>query len=203
MCVCLISQSWLVLCDPMDCSPLGSSDRWTLLARILEWGAIFYSSKTLCIYQKMFSSVQSLSHVQLFATPWTVAHQASLSITTPVTSRNLLKPMFIKSMMPSDNLILSSPSPPAFNLFQHQGLFKWVSSSHQVTKVLEFQLQHQWFQWIFRTDFLNVKMLTLSKWCFSVSGERWNSILKEPDSKINEEIWILSCQLWIKLYLFL
>ena len=49
---------------------------------------------------------------------------------------------------------LSSPSPPAFNLSQHLGLFQWVSSSHQVAKVLEFQLQHQSFQWIFRTDFL-------------------------------------------------
>ena len=49
---------------------------------------------------------------------------------------------------------LSSPSPPTFNLSQHQGLFKWVSSSHQVAKVLEFQLQHQSFQWIFRTDFI-------------------------------------------------
>ena len=49
---------------------------------------------------------------------------------------------------------LSSPSPPAFNLSQHQGLFKSVSSLHQVVKVLEFQLQHQSFQWIFRTDFL-------------------------------------------------
>ena len=49
---------------------------------------------------------------------------------------------------------LSSPSPPAFNLSQHQGLFKRVSSLHQVAKVLEFQLQHQNFQWIFRTDFL-------------------------------------------------
>ena len=50
---------------------------------------------------------------------------------------------------------LLSPSPPAsFYLSQHQGLFKWVSSSHQVAKVLEFQLQHQFFQWIFRTDFL-------------------------------------------------
>ena len=46
---------------------------------------------------------------------------------------------------------LSSPSPPAFNLSQHQGLFKWVSSSHQVAKVLEFQLQHQSFQWTPRT----------------------------------------------------
>ena len=41
---------------------------------------------------------------------------------------------------------LSSPSPPAFNLSQHQGLFQWVSSSHQVAKVLEFQLQHESFQ---------------------------------------------------------
>ena len=48
---------------------------------------------------------------------------------------------------------LSSPSPPAFYFSQYQGLFKWVSSSHQVAKVLEFQLQHQSFQWIFRTDF--------------------------------------------------
>ena len=48
---------------------------------------------------------------------------------------------------------LSSPSPPALNPSQHQGLFKWVSSSHEVAKVLEFQLQHQSFQWIFRTDF--------------------------------------------------
>ena len=49
---------------------------------------------------------------------------------------------------------LLSPSPPAFNLSQHQGLIKWVSSLNQVAKVLEFQLQHQSFQWIFRTDFL-------------------------------------------------
>ena len=44
---------------------------------------------------------------------------------------------------------LSSPSPPAFSFSQHQVLFKWVSSLHQVAKVLEFQLQHQSFQWIF------------------------------------------------------
>ena len=49
---------------------------------------------------------------------------------------------------------LSSPSPPAFNLSQHQGLCQWVSSSHQVAKVLELQLQHQSFQWTPRTDVL-------------------------------------------------
>ena len=49
---------------------------------------------------------------------------------------------------------LSFPSLPAFSHSQHQGLFQWVSSSHQMAKVLEFQLQHQAFQWIFRIDFL-------------------------------------------------
>ena len=49
---------------------------------------------------------------------------------------------------------LLSPSPPAFYLSQYQSLSQWVSSSHQVAKVLELQLQHQSFQWILRVDFL-------------------------------------------------
>ena len=56
------------------------------------------------------------------------------------------------AIQPSHPLL--SPSSPAFNLSQHQGLFQWGSSSHQVARVLEFQLQHQSFQWIFRTNFL-------------------------------------------------
>ena len=99
-------------------------------------------------------SVQSLSHVWLFVTPWTAARQASLSITN---SWSLLKLMSIESVMPSSHLILFSippPSPPTFSLSQHQGLSQWVSSLHQVAKVLEFQLQHQSFQRIFRADFL-------------------------------------------------
>ena len=99
------------------------------------------------------SSVQfsSVSRVWLFATPWTAACQASLSITN---SQSLFKLISIESVMPSNPLILSSPSPPAFNLSQHHGLFKWVSSSCQMAQILEFQLQHQSFQWIFRTHFL-------------------------------------------------
>ena len=63
------------------------------------------------------SSVQSLSHVQLFVTPWTAARQASLSITN---FQSLLKLMSIQSVIPSNHLILCSPfSPPAFNLSQH------------------------------------------------------------------------------------
>ena len=56
---------------------------------------------------------------------------------------------------------VSSPSPPTFNLSQHQGLFKWVGSSHQVAKVLEFQLQHHSFQWIFRTILFRMNWLDL------------------------------------------
>ena len=56
------------------------------------------------------------------------------------------------AIQPSHPLL--SPSPPAFNLSQHQSLFQQVSSLYQVAKVLEFQLQHQSFQWIARTDFL-------------------------------------------------
>ena len=49
---------------------------------------------------------------------------------------------------------LSSPSLLSFSLLQHQDLFQWVSSWHQIAKILEYQLQHQSFQWRFRTDFL-------------------------------------------------
>ena len=69
----------------------------------------------------IFSSVQSLGYVWLFATPWTAERQASLSITN---SRSSLKPMSIESVMPSNHLILCRPllllTP---NLSQHQGLF--------------------------------------------------------------------------------
>ena len=84
-----------------------------------------------------FSSVQSLSRVQLFATPWIAAHQASLSI---IISRSPLRLTSIESVMPSSHLILCRPLlllppiPPSISLFQ------WANSSHEVAKVLEFQL---------------------------------------------------------------
>ena len=94
--------------------------------------------------------VQSVICVWLYATPWTAAHQTSLSFTI---SQSLLRLMSIESVMPSNHLILCHHTlPPAFNLAQHLGLFQWVSSSHQVAKLLK--LQHQSFQWIFRVDFL-------------------------------------------------
>ena len=92
----------------------------------------------------------SLSVVSL-CDPWTAARQASLSIANSEFTQTRVH-WVRDAIQPSHPL--SSPSLPTFNLSQGQGLFKWVSSSHQVAKVLELQLQHQSFQWIFRTDFL-------------------------------------------------
>ena len=116
----------------------------------LDCGGSFFFFFFVIVLSPSQSSVQLLSRVQLFATPWTAAHQASLSITN---SQSWLNLMSIESVKSSNHLICR-PSPSAFNLSQHQGLFQWVSSSYQVAKVLEFQLQHQSFQWTPRADLL-------------------------------------------------
>ena len=90
------------------------------------------------------SSVQWLSCVKLFATPWTAARQACLSNTSSWSSPKLMP---IESVMPSNLSSSVVPFPSCLPISQHQGLFKWVSFSHQVAKVLEFQSQHQSFQW--------------------------------------------------------
>ena len=95
------------------------------------------------------SSVQLLRCVWLFVTPW----MAGLPVHHQLLEFTQTHVRWVgDAIQPSHPL--SSPSPPAFNLSQHQDLFQWVSSLHQVAKVLEFQLQSQSFQWIFRTDFL-------------------------------------------------
>ena len=99
-----------------------------------------------------FSSVLSLSHFWLFATPWTAARQASLSFTI---SWSLCQFLSVELLMPRNHLIFCHPlfllpsSFPSIRVFSN-----WVSSSHQVANVLELQLQHQTFQWIFKVDFL-------------------------------------------------
>ena len=75
---------------------------------------------------------------------------------------------------------LRSPSPPAFNLSQQQGLFQRVSSSHQVAKVLKFQLQHQSFQWIFRTYSFRMDWFDL----LAVQGTL-KSLLQHHSSKVS------------------
>ena len=108
-------------------------------------------SKSVIHSTSQFSSVQSLSQVRLFPTPWIAAHQDFLSITNFL---SLLKPMSIESVMPSSHLILCRPLlllppvPPSIRVFSNE------STLHQVAKVLEFQLQHQSFQWTPRTDLL-------------------------------------------------
>ena len=117
VCVCVCAQ----MCD-----------QWVENLRIV--GTYFLLSVCISV---QFSSVQSLSCVWLFATPWIAACQASLTITN---SQSSLKLMSIESVMPSSHLILCRPLlllppiPPSISLFQ------WVNLSHEVAKVLEFQL---------------------------------------------------------------
>ena len=117
-----------------------------------------YTHDTIC---NLFSSAQALSRVRLCdpmnrSTPGLPVHHQLPELTQTHVHR------FHDAIQPSHPL--SSPSPPAFNLSQHQGLFKWVRSLHQVAKVLEFQLQPQAFPSInkysglisFRIDLLNL-----------------------------------------------
>ena len=99
----------------------------------------------------MFSSVQSLSHVWLSATHRLQHARLPCPSPTPRAYSNSW-PLVGDAIQPSHPL--SFPYPPTFNLSQNQGLFQWVNSLHQVAKLLEFQVQHQSFQWIFRTDLL-------------------------------------------------
>ena len=105
---------------------------------------------TILLIGYQFSSVQSRSHVRLFATPWTAARQASLSINN---SRSLLKLISIELEMPSNHLILCHPLLLPPSIFPSIRVFSNESALHKLQSI-EFQLQHQSFQWTFRTDFL-------------------------------------------------
>ena len=126
----------LVGCNPQDCQESDTTE-WLYFSLYIissvQFSSVSQSCPTLC--DPMNCSTPSLSvHHQLLEFTQTHVHRVSDAI------------------QPSDPL--SSPSPPAFNLYQHQGLFKWISSLHQAAKVLEFQLHYQFLQWIFRTEFL-------------------------------------------------
>ena len=94
-----------------------------------------------------FNSIQSLSRVWLFATPWTAAHQASLFIT----NSRLLRLMSIESVMSYNHIILCLSLLLLPSIFLSIRVF---SNDRFFAQVLEFQLQHQSFQWILSTDFL-------------------------------------------------
>ena len=143
-----LAQSCLTLCNPMDCSLPGSFVHGILQGRVLEWVAISFSrgapeasdwTQVSCIAGRFFNvwstrealvnpSVQLLSHVQLFATPWTIAHQATLSITN---SWSPPKPVSIETMMPSNHIILCRPLlllppiPPSIRVFSNESAL-WI-----------------------------------------------------------------------------
>ena len=101
--------------------------------------------------EQLHFHVQSLSRARLFATPWTTARQASLSITNTQSSPRLTS---IESVMPSNHLIFCSSLLLLPSIFPSIRVFSDESALHQVAKVLEFQLQHQSFQWTPRIDLL-------------------------------------------------
>jgi len=116
---------------------IGKSDWYQSICEVLEWSVQFSSVAQSCptLCDPMDCSTPGLpAHHQLPELAQTHIHRVSDAI------------------QPSHPL--ASSSLPAFNLSQHQGLFQGVSSSNQVAKVLEFQIQCQSFQWTFRTDFL-------------------------------------------------
>ena len=127
------SQRKAMLKNVQATAQLHSTDNSKVMLKIDQFTSVTQSCPTLC--NPMDCSTPGLPvHHQLLEFTQTHVHWVGDAIQLPHP--------------------LSSPFPPAFNLSQHQGLFKWVSSSHQVAKVLEFQIQHRSFQWTFRTDFL-------------------------------------------------
>ena len=131
---------------------------WTWLKQFSMHTNILCS---LGIYPSYFSpcpSLTVLSSIQLLSRVWLI--ETPMDCSTPDLPVHHQVPQFTQTHVHwiSDAIQTShsplSPSLPTFNLSQHQDHFKRVNSSHQVAKLLEFQLQHQSFQWIFRTDFL-------------------------------------------------
>ena len=163
-------ESCPTLCDPIDCSLPGYSVHGSFTGKNIEWVVISFSRGTPpirglnpCVLCLLHWQADSLLFSWVQFSPIT---QSCPTLCKPVDCsmpRLLVHHQFPEftqthvhwvsdAVQPSHPLL--SPSPSAFNFSQHQGLFKWVSTLHQVAKVLEFQLQHQSFQWIFRTDFL-------------------------------------------------
>ena len=126
--------------------------------RLLKGIKQIFLVEIMCYWEKTDQSVQSLSHVRLFSTLWTAAHQASLSITNSRSYSNSCPlsqwchPTISASVVPFCSRLQS---------FLASGSFQQVGTSHQVAKILELQLQHQSFQWTPRTDSFRMDWLDL------------------------------------------
>ena len=147
-----VTISWSLL-KLMSTEPVMPSNHFIPWRSLLLLPLIYTHMPTLTLDSSptQFSSVQSLRHIRLFATPWTAARQASLSITK---FQSLLRLMSIELVMLSNHLILCCPFLLLPSIFPSFRVFSNQNSSHQVAKVLAFQLQHQSFQWTPRTDLL-------------------------------------------------
>ena len=129
--------------------PSGLASSWLLM--LFFFSPIIGMWRESCFSSVQFTSVQLLSHVRLFVTPWITAARPPCPSPTPGVYPNP-RPLswWCHSAISSSVVPFSSCPNPS----QHQGLFQWVNSSHEVAKVLEFLLQHQSFQWTPRTDLL-------------------------------------------------
>ena len=145
--LCLLKRwHFVVLLVVVDSLSFGYAWKSETHISKLPTSIVIYSLNLICYVISQFSSVaQSLWPHRLHHT-----RPPCPSPTPKVYSTSI---HWLGDAIQPSHLLLS-PSPPAFNLSQHQGLFKWVSSSHQVAKGLVFQLQHQSFQWTLRTDLL-------------------------------------------------
>ena len=179
-CCCSMPRSCLTLCNRMDCSLPGTSVHGIYRARILELVAISSSrgssqpkdqTHVAYITGRLFTTdppgkpLRNIT-ITLNLLPFSSLTQSCPSLCAPMDCSMPGLPVHHEHPEPTQTHVyrvgdaiqpshpLSSPFPPAFNLLQHQGLFEWVSSSHEVFKIVEFQLQHHSFQWIFRTAFL-------------------------------------------------
>ena len=150
-------------CSELPCPPPGDLQThvsslcllWLLHCRQILYHWAMREAHVKCIYIGKGLSVQFSSVTQSCLT---LCDPMNRSMPGFPVHHQLLEPIQTHVRWVSDAIQPSHPllshSPPVPNLSQHQGLFQWVNSSHEVAKVLEFQLQHQSFQWTPRTDLL-------------------------------------------------
>ena len=178
-----VTQSYPTLCDPMDCSPPGSSIHWILQARILEWVAISFSrgssqprdrTQVSRIAGVGFNLWATREAIQTFSVQFSSVAQTCLTLCDPMNHSTPGLPVHHQlweftqthvhwvgdAIQPSHPL--SSPSPPAPNPSQDQGLFQWVNTSHEVAMLVvsknksvffkmltdKFSLGFNWGSWL-------------------------------------------------------
>ena len=167
--------------------------RTPLLFFSLSIDSVVSSSCSLCLlYSVQFSSVQLLSRVRLFATPWIAARQASLSITN---SRSSLKLTFIKLVMPSSHLILCRPLllllpiPPSIRVFSNESIFAWGGQSTGVSALASFlpKKSQGWFpsEW---TGWISLQTKGLWRVFSNATVQKHQFFSAQPSSQSNSHI---------------